>query len=107
MSLSSTIVRLRPMSTVRAECGLKMGTDKFMREPWPCWRSVSRERRAWWWLMRSSFARDNATRPSQKRPFLRLQVRISVRLVKVAMASTCPYANDFALAYARICAAAR
>jgi hypothetical protein len=38
---------------------------------------------------------------------LRLQVRISVRLVKVAMASTCPYANDFALAYARICAAAR
>lgn len=35
------------------------------------------------------------------------QVRVSVRRVKVAMASACPYANEFALAYARIRAAAR
>ncbi len=35
------------------------------------------------------------------------QVRISVRRIKVAMASACPYADEFALAHARICAAAR
>ncbi|WP_204347675.1 transposase, partial [Rhizobium laguerreae] len=35
------------------------------------------------------------------------QVRISVRRIKVAMASACPYAEEFALAHARICAAAR
>ena len=34
------------------------------------------------------------------------QVRVSVRRVKVAMATACPYANEFALAYARIRAAA-
>ena len=35
------------------------------------------------------------------------QVRTSVRRIKVAMASACPYAEEFALAHARICAAAR
>jgi hypothetical protein len=35
------------------------------------------------------------------------QVRVSVRRVKVAIASACPYATEFALAYTRICAAAR
>jgi hypothetical protein len=35
------------------------------------------------------------------------QVRVSVRRIKVAMASACPYAQEFALAHARICAAAR
>lgn len=35
------------------------------------------------------------------------QVRVSVRRIKVAMASACPYADEFALAHARICAAAR
>ena len=35
------------------------------------------------------------------------QVRVSVRRIKVAMASACPYAEEFALAHARICAAAR
>jgi len=35
------------------------------------------------------------------------QVRVSVRRIKVAMASACPYANEFALAHARIRAAAR
>ena len=35
------------------------------------------------------------------------QVRISVRRIKVAMASACPYADEFALAHARICAAAQ
>ena len=35
------------------------------------------------------------------------QVRISVRRIKVAMASACPYAHEFALAHARICTAAR
>jgi hypothetical protein len=35
------------------------------------------------------------------------QVRISVRRIKVAMASACPYAEEFALAHARIGAAAR
>lgn len=34
------------------------------------------------------------------------QVRFSVRRVKVAMATACPYANEFALAYVRIRAAA-
>jgi hypothetical protein len=34
------------------------------------------------------------------------QVRVSVRRVKIAMASACPYADEFALAYARIRAAA-
>jgi Transposase DDE domain group 1 len=35
------------------------------------------------------------------------QVRVSVRRVKVAMASACPYAQEFALAHARIRGAAR
>jgi hypothetical protein len=35
------------------------------------------------------------------------QVRVSVRRIKVAMASACPYAAEFALAHARIRAAAR
>ncbi|TBZ02304.1 hypothetical protein E0H38_35600, partial [Rhizobium leguminosarum bv. viciae] len=35
------------------------------------------------------------------------QVRVSVRRIKVAMASACPYAEEFDLAHARICAAAR
>lgn len=35
------------------------------------------------------------------------QVRVSVRRVKIAMATACPYATEFALAHARICAAAR
>ncbi len=35
------------------------------------------------------------------------QIRVSVRRIKVAMASACPYADEFTLAYARICAAAR
>jgi len=35
------------------------------------------------------------------------QVRVSVRRVKIAMATACPYATEFALAYTRICAAAR
>lgn len=35
------------------------------------------------------------------------QVRVSVRRIKLAMASACPYAEEFALAHARICAAAR
>ena len=30
------------------------------------------------------------------------QVRVSVRRIKVAMASACPYHNEFALAYARL-----
>jgi hypothetical protein len=34
------------------------------------------------------------------------QVRLSVRRIKVAMATACPYANEFALVYARLCAAA-
>jgi hypothetical protein len=34
------------------------------------------------------------------------QVRVSVRRVKVAMASACPYADEFTLAYTRIRAAA-
>jgi hypothetical protein len=34
-------------------------------------------------------------------------VRISVRRFKIAMASACPYADQFALAHARLCAAAR
>jgi hypothetical protein len=35
------------------------------------------------------------------------QVRVSVRRIKIAMASAYPYAEEFALAHARICAAAR
>ena len=35
------------------------------------------------------------------------QVRVSVRRIKIAMASACPYAQEFALAHARIRAAAR
>jgi hypothetical protein len=35
------------------------------------------------------------------------QVRVSVRRIKVAMASACPYADEFALAHERIRAAAR
>lgn len=35
------------------------------------------------------------------------QVRVSVRRIKVAMASACPYADEFALAHARMCAAAQ
>ncbi|MGO7763292.1 transposase [Rhizobium ruizarguesonis] len=35
------------------------------------------------------------------------QVRVSVRRIKVAMASSCPYAEEFALAHARICAVPR
>lgn len=35
------------------------------------------------------------------------QVRVSVRRIKIAMASACPYAEEFALAHARIRAAAR
>ena len=35
------------------------------------------------------------------------QVRVSVRRIKIAMASACPYAQEFALAHARLCAAAR
>ena len=35
------------------------------------------------------------------------QVRLSVRRVKIAMATACPYATEFALAYTRIRAAAR
>ncbi|WP_287304422.1 transposase [Mesorhizobium sp.] len=34
------------------------------------------------------------------------QMRVSVRRIKVAMASACPYAEEFALAHARIRAAA-
>ena len=35
------------------------------------------------------------------------QVRVSVRRIKIAMASVCPYAAEFAAAHERICAAAR
>jgi len=35
------------------------------------------------------------------------QIRISVRRIKIAMASACPHAQEFALAHARICAAAQ
>jgi hypothetical protein len=35
------------------------------------------------------------------------QVRVSVRRIKIAMASACPFADEFALAHARIRAAAR
>jgi hypothetical protein len=35
------------------------------------------------------------------------QVRVSVRRIKIAMASACPHAQEFALAHARICAAAQ
>ncbi|ANP87960.1 IS1380 family transposase [Rhizobium leguminosarum] len=35
------------------------------------------------------------------------QVRVSVRRIKVAMTSACPYADEFIRAHARICAAAR
>jgi Transposase DDE domain group 1 len=35
------------------------------------------------------------------------QVRVSVRRIKIAMASACPYAEEFALAHARISAAAQ
>jgi len=35
------------------------------------------------------------------------QIRISVRRIKIAMASACPPAQEFALAHARLCAAAR
>jgi hypothetical protein len=35
------------------------------------------------------------------------QVRVSVRRIKIAMASACPCQNEFALAHARIRAAAR
>jgi hypothetical protein len=35
------------------------------------------------------------------------QVRVSVRRIKIAMASACPHADEFALAHARICFAAR
>jgi len=31
------------------------------------------------------------------------QVRISVRRIRIAMASACPYAQEFALAHAQIC----
>ncbi len=34
------------------------------------------------------------------------QVRVSVRRIKIAMASACPYANEFALAHARLSTAA-
>lgn len=50
-----------------------------------------------------------ATCGTIRRKLLKLgaQVRVSVRRVKIAMASACPYATEFALAHARICAAAR
>ena len=35
------------------------------------------------------------------------QIRVSVRRIKIAMASACPNAHEFTLAHARICAAAR
>ncbi len=35
------------------------------------------------------------------------QIRVSVRRIKIAMASACPYAAEFAAAHERICAAAR
>jgi len=35
------------------------------------------------------------------------QIRVSVRRIKIAMASACPHAQEFVLAHARICAAAR
>ncbi len=35
------------------------------------------------------------------------QIRVSVRRIKVAMASACPHMHEFTLAHARICAAAR
>ena len=31
------------------------------------------------------------------------QVRINVRRIRIAMASACPYAQEFALAHARLC----
>lgn len=31
------------------------------------------------------------------------QVTVSIRRIRVAMASPCPYAQEFALAYARLC----
>jgi hypothetical protein len=31
------------------------------------------------------------------------QVTVTVRRIRVAMASACPYAEEFALAYARLC----
>jgi hypothetical protein len=34
-------------------------------------------------------------------------VRVSVRRIKIAMASGCPYQNEFALAHLRLTAAAR
>jgi hypothetical protein len=34
-------------------------------------------------------------------------VRVSIRRVKVAMSSSCPCQNEFALAHSRLCAAAR
>jgi hypothetical protein len=34
-------------------------------------------------------------------------VRVSVRRIKIAMASACPYQNEFALAHLRLAAAAR
>lgn len=35
------------------------------------------------------------------------RIRISVRRIKIAMASACPHSREFALAYARLCDAAR
>ncbi|CDX57504.1 transposase [Mesorhizobium plurifarium] len=51
----------------------------------------------------------NATCGTIRLKLLKLgaQVRVSVRRIKVAMASACPYAEEFALAHARIRAAAR
>ena len=34
-------------------------------------------------------------------------VRVSVRRIKIAMASACPYQNEFALAHLRLTATAR
>jgi len=34
-------------------------------------------------------------------------VRVSMRRIKIAMASACPYQNEFAIAHARLTAAAR
>ena len=47
----------------------------------------------------------NATCGSIRRKLLKIgaQVRLSVRRIRVAMASACPYANEFAVAHARLC----
>ena len=58
-------------------------------------------------LRETQFARGHLRHDPPQAVQDRRAVRVSVRRIKIAMASACPYQNEFALAHLRLATAAR